>query len=343
MKRLRTGMLLGLAGLLGVGLGAAAFILAGAGGRERPPAPALAVVQVLPVPTDPAAPAAAPYPHADLQPPDEAPLLPGSARGLPHAGRLAIVIDDIGYNLNMPRRFLDLGIPLTFSILPNLPYSREAAGLFGAAGRDYIVHLPMEPLDYPDVNPGPTPLLLAMDATATASRTASYFAALPGAIGASNHMGSAFTADARHMAAVQAVVAQGGRVFLNSLTSNSRVPRDIARARGYPYLERNIFLDNVREVGAVRRQLRKAIRIARRHGRAIAVGHPAEETWRVLSGAFPSARAQGVELVPLSALVRRLPRVWSAERRPAGNPCAAAAAPMPGEIRTSDSPVPRAG
>jgi polysaccharide deacetylase 2 family uncharacterized protein YibQ len=355
MKGLRTGTMLGAAAVLGLGVaGYFAFSRYPEEPHHRRP---LAVV--LPLPAD--APmeeqehinGAAPHPfdnhpHADGTERGPNPPEGNAIWGTRGGGRLAIVIDDIGYNLRMPRKFLALGLPLTFSILPNLPFSREAAALFRAERREFLIHLPMEPFDFPNVNPGPTPLLLGMDDAAAARRTESYFAGLPGAIGASNHMGSAFTFDERRMAAVQAVVARGDRLFLNSKTSTSPAPKAIARARGYPYLERNVFLDNERDTAAIRRQLRQAIRIARQYGRAVAVGHPFRGTWRVLAEAFPTAHEHGVKLVPLSSLIPgrpRSPEVWHAGGGNGTNPCAAAgkAAPAGPAFRTAGTPARRAG
>lgn len=273
------------------------------GGMARP----LLMVRPLAAPETPQAPAgaaAAPAPRSN--PP--APRQPGDGAGdfrSGGGGRLAVVIDDIGYNLSVPREYLALGLPLTFSVLPDLEHSREAVALIRKSGREFLVHLPMEPLRYPEVDPGPGPLLLSHGADATRRRLEGYFLRLPGAIGASNHMGSAYTSDAEKMQVVQAVVAQQGRVFLNSLTSNSSVPRRIAGKNGFRYLERNIFLDNVREEGAIRRQLARAMRIARRRGRAIAIGHPYGETRRVLAARFPTPQAENVRLVPLSSLFSR--------------------------------------
>ncbi|MCZ6843767.1 MAG: divergent polysaccharide deacetylase family protein [SAR324 cluster bacterium] len=225
----------------------------------------------------------------------------------PETGRLAIIIDDIGHDRTILRRFLALQLPLTYSILPGLSHSRAAAGLIRREKQQFLIHLPMEPFRYPVVNPGPSPLLLSYDVDTTRRLVQSYFAQLPGAIGASNHMGSAYTFDLEKMAVVQQVVQQvvaGGKgVFLNSLTSNSRVPKTIARERGFPYLERNVFLDNVLSEAAIRRQLARAISIARRRGWAITVGHPHWETLRVLKAEFSAARRGAVRLVPLTRLV----------------------------------------
>lgn len=231
---------------------------------------------------------------------------PGAAeparRGRP---RLAIVIDDIGHNLRRPRQFLSLGVPLTFSILPGLPYSRAAARMILHRGRAYLIHLPMEPMDYPTQNPGAKPLLLGHDDRFTKRRMESFLAEFPGAVGASTHMGSAFTYDARKMGIVQGVVAAGGLFFLNSRTSSSPVPERIARHKGYRFLQRDVFLDNVRTEGAVRSQLERALQIARAGGRAVAIGHPYNQTYRALKKFFSSPLAGGVRLVPLPDLMER--------------------------------------
>jgi hypothetical protein len=104
------------------------------------------------------------------------------------------------------------------------------------------------------------------------------------------------------MAIVQETLAARGLLFLNSKTTASHVPGEIARAQGYAYLERDVFLDNERSEAAIRAQLNRAIARARERGRAIAIGHPYRETLRVLSERLPRLAAEGVLLVPVSQL-----------------------------------------
>jgi hypothetical protein len=277
-----------LGGLLGWGMWAV---------RGRPHSadpPSLALVQ--PAPPNPAA----PEPGRRLRP--DPGLRNNPRRG--GAARLALVIDDIGHNLGAPREFLALGVPLTFSILPDLPYTRAAAELILRARRDYIIHMPMEPADYPDQDPGPNPLLLRLDLPETQRRLLAYLAELPGAIGASNHMGSAYTGDEARMALVQGELARHRLIFLNSKTSATPVPAHVAAQGGYRYLERDVFLDNVREERAIGRELRHALRRAERRGHAIAIGHPYGETLAALADALARGELQGVELVSLSELAR---------------------------------------
>lgn len=216
--------------------------------------------------------------------------------------RIAIVIDDIGHNIQMLKQFLDLRRPLSYAILPAVTHAMEAAKLIGGQGREYIIHLPMQPFDYPQKNPGPLPLLLSLTLEETADRVRSYMTRLPGATGASNHMGSAYTYDEDRMRVVQTVLDERKKYFLNSRTSAASTPREIARKWGYAYLERDIFLDHVATMDSISEYFDRAVRKAKIRGNAIAIGHPYPETVRVLRRRLPQLKAQGVKLVSLSDL-----------------------------------------
>jgi hypothetical protein len=214
------------------------------------------------------------------------------------------VIDDIGQSLTQVDEFLALEVPITFSILPDLPHTRGAAERILSARHEYIIHMPMQPDSYPSQNPGPNPLLLGLGLPETQQRLREYMDELPRAVGASNHMGSAYTGDAEHMALVQRELAQHRLFFLNSKTSATPVPARIAAEGGYPYLSRDVFLDNERDVRTIDRELRHAVYRAQRRGYAIAIGHPYGETLAALSSALSQGELRDVQLVSLSDLMR---------------------------------------
>ena len=171
----------------------------------------------------PPAPPAAPLADAD---PFREPLPQRSYRrpGADGVPMLAVVIDDIGHNTQAVRGFLALGLPITYSVLPGVQHAEDSAMLLDAAGQEYIVHMPMEPRGFPRVNPGPGPLLLGYSEQTTRERLEGMLARLPGAVGANNHMGSAYTGDPDKMAVVLAVLAERGLFFLDSRTGRSDVP-----------------------------------------------------------------------------------------------------------------------
>lgn len=280
------------AALAGAALGWAAWELQD---RPRAAAPALALIHpAFPPPAEPDTPGR--------------PAIPSGPRWNSRNGdgrpRLAIVIDDIGHSLWPVEHLLALDVPLTFSILPDLPHTRDAERRIRQAGREYIIHLPMEPEDYPARDPGPNALLLGLTLDETRERLREYLAQLPHAVGASNHMGSAYTGDEPRMALVQGELARRGMFFLNSKTSATPIPAHIAGRGGYRYLSRDVFLDNEIDAPAIEQELRRAAQRARRRGAAIAIGHPHGETLAALAGAIGRGELDGVELVSLSELVK---------------------------------------
>lgn len=197
-------------------------------------------------------------------------------------GLLAIVIDDMGQDLRYARELAALPFPVTFSVLPGTPHNREVAALAARSGRELLLHLPMEPKGWPGINPGPGALFTFMVPDEMRRVLAADLAEIPGAVGVNNHMGSRFTSDADGMAVVLDELRARGLFFLDSLTAQSSTAVRLAREMGLPVYRRSVFLDNVRDVGAITRQLEKATRSAAATGQAVAIGHPYPETLEAL-------------------------------------------------------------
>ena len=218
---------------------------------------------------------------------------------------LAVVIDDMGRDLERARAFLDLPIPITPSVIPHLRHSRDVAALARSRGRLVLLHLPMEPKRYPQIDPGPGALLAGMDEAEVRRRVAADLAQVPGAAGVNNHMGSRLTELDEPMGWVMEELRDRGLFFLDSLTTARSVAASKAREAGIPTLRRDVFLDNDRTEKAIGRQLRRALDRALRTGRAVAIGHPYPVTLETLRKWAPRIRAAGVKAVPLDALLGR--------------------------------------
>ena len=243
------------------------------------------------------------YPPKKGPPPTLAPPPPP-----PHPRPLmALVVDDLGYSLQAARRLLALPLQVTFSILPYSPHGREIAALARKKGRQVLVHLPMEPRAYPKLNPGPGALLTGMKPDTLRRQTAADLAQVPGAAGANNHMGSRFTENPRALKPVLGVLKKRGLFFLDSLTSSRSQALALARRLGLPSSRRDVFLDHDPSPRAVRRQLRRALALARRRGRVIAIAHPHPGTLQVLEQ-WAGRLQKEVEVVPVSRLLRPRPR-----------------------------------
>src|SRR5690606_33875729 len=118
-----------------------------------------------------------------------------------------------------------------------------------------------------------------------------------------NHMGSAFTKNPEAVRPVLMALKEKGLWFLDSKTVGSSVAGDIAAQLGIPSVERDVFLDNVADVGKILTQLKQTEKIARQQGYAVAIGHPYNETIEALQQWTAGLEARGFEIVPLSSII----------------------------------------
>ena len=217
-------------------------------------------------------------------------------------GSLAIVIDDVGNSLSDLEPFLEFDGPVTFAVLPQRKYSEDAARLAAEAGKEVILHLPMEPVS--EMDPGPGAIRVGMSRRQIERILRRNLESVPGTLGVNNHMGSRATADPEVMAAVLSVLKREGLFFLDSRTSAETVGRITAEKHNLPYLERAVFLDNESNRDYIRNAVREGMQIAERKGHAVMIGHVmVNELVEVLNEMYPFIQDEGFDLRYLSELV----------------------------------------
>lgn len=218
--------------------------------------------------------------------------------------QIAIIIDDLGWDLTVARMLLGLDEPLSFAILPHTPHQVLIAQEAQRRGRDILLHLPMEPHHYPQIDPGKTALLSTMPPQQLVARVEEALAAVPAVIGVNNHMGSRLTENRDAMRVVMQLLKQHNLFFLDSRTSQKSLAYHIAREFGVPTTQRQIFLDHNTDSTQIQRQLSSLVALAQTHGSAIGIGHPYLVTVQALQHFLPELRQASVEVVPVSRLVR---------------------------------------
>ena len=224
----------------------------------------------------------------------------------PKAGEVAIVIDDFGINNPGTQQMLELGVPITAAVMPNMTFSRQEAEQIHARGYEIFLHMPVEAKDARPEWQGPGALLTGLSDQELSNRLNQALASVPYAVGISNHMGSKGTEDSRIVGSLINMARERGLFILDSKTTERTLLLREALKAGIPAGTRDVFLDNAADLGTIKNQLRQLIALAKKNGKAIGIGHVGPQgplTARAIREILPEMEAQGVQLVPLSEIL----------------------------------------
>ncbi len=211
--------------------------------------------------------------------------------------KLAIIIDDVAFAHDV-RAIKQLGLPLSMSFLPPSERHPDSARL-AANEPFYMVHLPMEAMNFSSEEPF---TLRANDSQQLImERINTLKKIFPKVKYINNHTGSAFTSNERAMNRLIFSLTKEKIHFIDSrTTAETKVPK-VMKNYGLPYVARDVFLDHDADIAAIKKQIKRAVAIAKQHGSAIAIGHPHKQTLKALEES--KSVLQGVELVRIDELI----------------------------------------
>lgn len=215
-------------------------------------------------------------------------------------GRLAIVIDDAGRDLDSQHIYEQMGIPLTLAVMPDQIHTRDAALSWRAHGLPVILHQPMESVS--GIGMEPKVILTSMSDAAIRQMLRDSFSRLPEAIGINNHQGSKATIDARTMDIVMNELHHRGLFFFDSHTNSTTAADKAAKTYGVPYVRNDLFVDNSASVSDICAMIQEGADRAKKKGTYIIIGHCRPHTAEAFRQMLPKLKAQGIEFVYLSSL-----------------------------------------
>lgn len=217
--------------------------------------------------------------------------------------RIAIIIDDFGFNKEAMEEFLQLNYPITFSVLPYLKYSKLAAELAHKSGKEVILHLPLQGVrNELNVNV----ITISMEKDEIEKKVEDGIKQIPHLEGVNNHMGSMVTPDTEIMKVILEKIKEKRLFFVDSKTTGISVGYSIAREMGIKTGERKVFLDmeNPDDTAYIKKQIWQLVKIAKKDGEAIGIGHNRIWTAYALKEELPKIQAEGIELVFASQIVK---------------------------------------
>lgn len=233
-----------------------------------------------------AAPTAAPKPNA-----------PAAVKG-----KLAVVIDDAGRDLESQHVYESLGIPLTLAVMPNQVHTRDAALSWHAHGLPVILHQPMESVS--GIGMEPKVILTSMGDEEIRNLLKSSLSQVPEAVGINNHQGSKATTDRHTMDVVMNELHHRHLFFFDSRTNSTTAADAAAASYGVPYVRNDLFVDNEADVAAISAMIREAAKRAQKYGTYVIIGHCRPKTAEAFRQMVPQLEKEGIQFVYVSSLAK---------------------------------------
>jgi len=217
--------------------------------------------------------------------------------------KAAFIIDDLGYETEVAKKIVELEFPIALSILPFLQYSEFIAEEAKKNNQEIMLHLPMEPSNS-SANPGPGAIKSYMSEEEIRQAVRDCILNFPYIIGANNHMGSKITEDREIMEIILEEIREYNLFFIDSITTKDSIAYEVAQEMEIKSAVRSVFLDNENDMEYIKGQMLEVQETALREGEVIAIGHSRVNTFYVLKRMVPELIKAGIEIVPVSELVK---------------------------------------
>ena len=227
-----------------------------------------------------------------------------TSTSLADSPRIAIIIDDLGYHLANGKRAIELPGTITYSFLPGSPRAQLLADRAHAAGKEVLLHLPLQAYSA-NQSVEPSEINFDMSRAGVELAFSQALDAVPHVVGINSHRGSLLTRHPGHMMWLMQEIAKREQLFfVDSYTTHHSVALQIAEESGVDATRRDVFLDPDRSPETVAREFERMKELARRHGQVVAIGHPYPSTLELLERELPRLIEEGFELVSVSEIVR---------------------------------------
>ncbi|MCM8822095.1 MAG: divergent polysaccharide deacetylase family protein [Candidatus Omnitrophica bacterium] len=234
---------------------------------------------------------------------EETSIQPHPSKETRRNGKIALIIDDVGWNPDIIAWVKKINVPLTLAVLPDSPFGLKIAQQ-ASNGKNIqiILHIPLEP-----ENPGDekktskTYLTTSMSKEEIAEKFDEYMKKFaPYVCGVNHHMGSKFSANQEKMEILLQKIKEKNLVYIDSLTTSKSVGYSLARQMGIPASKRDIFIDNPSDYAEIVKTFESAARMAEKKEMVIVIGHARTTTLKALENKVPELEKQGYKFIPIT-------------------------------------------
>ncbi len=224
------------------------------------------------------------------------------------SARVAIVVYGLGEDLEQAEVFINSPYPFAVALAPGAPWSEKLFRMAREREREMVLHLPLEPLGYPQTSPGPGAILVTMKPLKITGMVKHYLDEAGPVTAVANHMGSLATQDMTVMRAVFRELKRRELPFLHVSPAVGAVCRPLAGEMGLAYAQPQMILDSEarqKTTAQLDATWKRALEGARESGKMIVMIRATPLALEWLPNAISLKRLKDVSVVPLAALLVR--------------------------------------
>jgi uncharacterized protein len=215
------------------------------------------------------------------------------------APKVALVIGGLGLNAKSTRQAIeDLPAEVTLSFVPYTDGLQGWIDLARANGHEVLLEAPMEPLDYPQNDPGPYTLMAQDPPQETVKRLEQLLSRATGYFGVTNYLGGRFLASDQAVGVFAGALRRRGLAFLDDGSA-------AGRGTGLPRASADRILDQSLDAVSVDQQLAALEASAQKRGRALGSGFAYPVTLQEVQRWAAGLASRGLLLAPASAVMTR--------------------------------------
>lgn len=222
------------------------------------------------------------------------------------APRIAIIVGGLGISASATAAALtDLPAPVTVAFSP---YGRKIEALAVQArdaGHEVLLQVPMEPLDFPNNDPGPRTLLTSLSNAENIKRLHWLMARIEGYVGLASYMGARFTASHQALTPVLRETAKRGLIYVDDGSSPRSVGGQVASALNLPFVKADSVLDAVPAPLEIERALRRLEMTARARGVAVGYASAQPSSIKAIGHWAKTIESRGFLLVPITTVATK--------------------------------------
>ncbi len=217
--------------------------------------------------------------------------------------RIVIVVGGLGLSQTGTQGALDaLPEDITLAFAPYGSSLQRWVGKAREDGHEVLLQIPLEPMNFPQDNPGEHTLLASGGA---ANRQDLHWALgrMTAYAGVMNHMGARFTSEENALVPFLGEIGERGLFYLDDGSSPESLAATIGEALQVPVLTADRVVDRDRSPEAIERELIALEAIAHTRGLAIGVASAFPASVEAVARWVDAARARGIVIVPASAAI----------------------------------------